>query len=348
MSITRVAKLAGVSSSTVSRVINNHPRVAPETADSVRKVMAKIGYTPSANRPGPKPANRVRPQSDPYRFAVLGGGVRPGQSSPGFEQLMQGIANAIAKHNAELTFISVPDSADAFEQRLQQARVNGIFTHGFFLGPIRSKLVAYPCMTLMGNRRRPDFGDQVMQDPYAVGELAARYLMDRGHKLLCFFNMDSSHWAIHLYGHAFEATAQAGGARVLGLETERRTAPDVHADFGAEAVEKLVRSYLALPERPTGIFVAEDAQTALLQPALQRAGVELGPGKVEIVSCNNERPYLMGLSPFPATIDIRIPTISARGVEQLVRRVEDAGASLEERVITLIQPRMVLPEAGEG
>ena len=52
MSITLVAKKAGVSSSTVSRVINNHPRVAPETVRTVRRVMADMGYTPSERRPG--------------------------------------------------------------------------------------------------------------------------------------------------------------------------------------------------------------------------------------------------------------------------------------------------------
>ena len=56
MSISKVAKLAGVSSSTVSRVINNHPRVAPETAENVRKAMRALSYTPSDRRPGPKPA----------------------------------------------------------------------------------------------------------------------------------------------------------------------------------------------------------------------------------------------------------------------------------------------------
>ena len=63
MSITRVAKLAGVSSSTVSRVINRHPRVAPETALSVQKAMQQLGYTPSARRPGPTLGEEV--VSDP-------------------------------------------------------------------------------------------------------------------------------------------------------------------------------------------------------------------------------------------------------------------------------------------
>ena len=72
MSISKVAKLAGVSSSTVSRVINNHPRVAPETAQSVREAMQTLGYTPSETRPGPKPQSRIRRGTQEIAFFVLG------------------------------------------------------------------------------------------------------------------------------------------------------------------------------------------------------------------------------------------------------------------------------------
>lgn len=348
MSITRVAKLAGVSSSTVSRVINNHPRVAPETADTVRKVMQKIGYTPSANRPGPKPANRARPMGDLHRFLVLGAAPRPGVSAPGFEQLMQGVASAASRHNAELTYAHLPENPEFLAQRLSQQRISGIFISGVYANDFKSKLALYPCVCLMGNRRRPDFGDQVMQDAYGVGELAAQYLLGRGHKNVAFLNLDAEHWAIHLYGHAFNSTAHAGGATISIVEQEKRPVADSPADFGAEAVTRMVNAFLALSPRPTGLFIAEDSQTALLQPALQRAGVEFGAGKVEVVSCNNERPYLTGLSPYPATIDIRISTIGERGLEQLIRRVEQnpspASGQISDRTITLVQPRLVLPD----
>lgn len=44
-----IAKLAGVSRSTVSRVINNYPNVAPETKEKVERVIKKYGYVPHAS-----------------------------------------------------------------------------------------------------------------------------------------------------------------------------------------------------------------------------------------------------------------------------------------------------------
>ena len=52
MSIVEVAKLAGVSHTTVSRVINNEGSVSSETAERIRAVMKEMGYVPKPPRCG--------------------------------------------------------------------------------------------------------------------------------------------------------------------------------------------------------------------------------------------------------------------------------------------------------
>src|SRR5918998_2928850 len=107
MSITRVAKLAGVSSSTVSRVINNHPRVAPETAESVRKAMQELNYTPSDRRPGPKPSLRARTGAATIAFLVLG--TSRSRATPAFEGLLHGVSQGANQHDLNLVFTHVSD-----------------------------------------------------------------------------------------------------------------------------------------------------------------------------------------------------------------------------------------------
>jgi DNA-binding LacI/PurR family transcriptional regulator len=47
------------------------------------------------------------------------------------------------------------------------------------------------------------------------------------------------------------------------------------------------------------------------------------PGRdIDVISCNNEMSYLVGLDPRPATIDIGAETIGRRSVEQLLRRIK--------------------------
>ncbi|MEM7681488.1 MAG: substrate-binding domain-containing protein, partial [Planctomycetota bacterium] len=112
----------------------------------------------------------------------------------------------------------------------------------------------------------------------------------------------------------------------------------------AEAADRLVDDLLSRQPRIDGVFIAEDAQAALLVPALQRRGVDTGPGgDLSVISCNDERPYLMGLNPCPPTIDIRVEAIGRRGADQLLWRI--AQGSNADRMCTTVEPRLVLPES---
>ncbi|HEX8339676.1 MAG TPA: LacI family DNA-binding transcriptional regulator [Tepidisphaeraceae bacterium] len=337
MSITRVAKIAGVSSSTVSRVINNHPKVAPHTLDAVRKAMKSIGYTPSDRRPGPKPAQRALARATNIAFFVLGTGAR--RATPAFESLLRGVSMAADQHGLNLVFNQISDP-EQLTERVLGGKMDGVLLHGAL--PTQEpfeQIRRIPTVWLMGNRRRPKWGDQVMPNHYEVGYLAAKYLLGRGHKNLASFNLDGGHWGLALYGHAFRSTVRIDGGQAHALEMNRELTSGYWQEYSPHSVEAFVQRYLRINPRPTGLFVADDMQVAMIQPALQRAGVEIGPGRVEVVSCNNEQPYLVGLSPKPTEIDIHAESIGRRGVDHLLWRI--AHAQTEERTTTIIEPFLV-------
>jgi LacI family transcriptional regulator len=342
MSITLVAKKAGVSSSTVSRVINNHPRVAPETVRTVRRVMADMGYTPSERRPGPKP--QVRNQSPARHIAFLKFTTRQ-QASPGFELLLRGVANAARRENLTLTLHDLPAAAE-FPRKLFDAPITGYLVHGAIPSPeLRRMIGATPTVWIMGNSQRPDWGDHVMPDMLDIGRLAALYLGGRGHRQVAFANVDAGHWPFRLYWQAFAATAEETGMQAARLLPPRHLARQAGSPYSQGAVDGLVESFLALAPRPTGLYVADDYQTAMIQPALIAAGVKVGPDGLDVISTNNEEAYLMGLSPKPASIDIRLELVGRRAVEQLLWRVDYP--SYEDRVISLVEPRLPAAQAAE-
>ncbi|HYO10590.1 MAG TPA: LacI family DNA-binding transcriptional regulator [Tepidisphaeraceae bacterium] len=337
MSIFEVAKLAGVSSSTVSRVINNHPRVAPETAQSVRKAMKTLGYTPSERRPGPKPSFRSRSGVANIAFLVLG--ASRSRATPAFEDLLRGVSGGASNNDLNLIFNHITE-LDQVPGRVFDQRVDGLLLHGAVpAGEFREQLRRFPTVWLMGNRIRPDWGDQVLPDAFEIGQMGANHLLSRGHKHLVFLNLDAGHWALRMYGHAFAATASDAEAHVHKIEQVHEKAPGYWHGYSVESVEQIVQRYLALEPRPTGIFVADDMQVAMIQPALQKHGVDLAAGGVEVISCNNEQPYLVGLHPRPAVIDIRVESIGRRGVDQLLWRLEHT--DVPERIITTIEPFVV-------
>ena len=339
MSITRVAKLAGVSSSTVSRVINDHPRVAPDTVKAVREAMQQLSYVPSDRRPGPKPLRRHEQRTLNVAFLALGS-VR-GTATPGFSELLGGVSQAANQHGVRLSFSHVPDTS-TLAQQLQNVSFDGLLLHGQTPDSrARDLLAGTPTVWLMGNRTRPDWGDQVMPDAYAIGELAARHLWRRGHRHMAFLNLESCFWPLRIYEHAFVTTAEELGATVVSATHRRQHVDSYWQPHVPEAVEDVVSRVLKATPRPTGLFVADDMQVAQIQPALLRRKVKIGQGVnggVEIVSCNNELPYLAGLSPRPESIDIRLAAIGRRAIEQFIWRVKHR--SVSERFCIQIEPKI--------
>ena len=76
---------------------------------------------------------------------------------------------------------------------IRDLSVDGVLLHGS-TPPDDFAFRKLPCVWLMGNRRRPTFGDQVMPDPYDIGATAAQYLTSRGHRRLAYLNLDAGHW----------------------------------------------------------------------------------------------------------------------------------------------------------
>ena len=339
MSITKVAKRAGVSPSTVSRILNKRPKVAPDTVKAVRRAMNEIGYVPSENRPGPKPGMRAAVSRKNIAFITFGSSSRG--DTPGFEQLIRGVSEAVNNRGMNLSIFHHHDPANP-PVPLADQQFHGLLLHGATPKPeVQAKLSGIPAVWLMANRHRPGWGDQVMPNHYDVGSNAAQYLYARGHKQLAFLNMDRLHWAFRMYYHAFSAAAEQLGATTIKVEHTADEGADYWFKYAPSLIETIADEFLALNPRPTGIMIADDIQTALIQPVLQGKGLRIGPAHAEIVSVNNEKPYLVGLNPWPAVVDIRAATIGSCAVSQLLWRMQypnDCGP-----LMVLVPPEMVLP-----
>src|SRR4051812_26765258 len=99
MSLQRVAQLAGVSTSTVSRVVHEHPSVASETASAVRAAMQRLSFTPAVRRPrnGHASLNHNGNGHDLRQTTALGFlilGTSGANAAPAFEKLLRGVSAA--------------------------------------------------------------------------------------------------------------------------------------------------------------------------------------------------------------------------------------------------------------
>jgi LacI family transcriptional regulator len=340
MSMQRVAQLAGVSTSTVSRVFHDDPCVAADTAAAVRQVVRQMGFTPATRRRRNGTNGNHRPTGNAIAFLVLG--TSGSNATPGFEKLLRGVSDAANDNNLSLILSFVSDPSD-IPTRLLDRQLAGVLCHGDQPGASGlARLRALPSVWLMANRHRPRWGDQVMPNNAVIGDVAGRYLVRRGHRRLAYLGVGRDGWSMQLRSFAFGKAAEDAGAAAQLFEAPTGQPNDYWgADGLASAAEQLVAQILATAPMPTGLFVAEDRLLPVIDRALRARGIRPG-NDVEVISCNNEQPHYAGLVALPARIDIRPEAIGRRGVEQLLWRMRNG--DVRERVRVMVDPVLIEPE----
>jgi len=339
MSIREVAKLAGVSMSTVSRVVNDHPSIAVETAHHVREAMAQLRFTPTIRRPSKIHVNHSTARETAIAFLVFGESGM--QVAPTFQKLLRGVSDEAARMNLSLVFSFVGEG-DELPPSIAAGQIKGLLLHGKRPPTaLQARLRHLPTVWLMANRERSQWGDQVMPNNPVIGELAARYLRSRGHKHLACLKADNDGWSLRFRAWAFAQVSSELGTTACVLQAEEKVSTDLWEPRNLdETAESLVNQLLACQPRPTGIFVLEDRLLPIIHTALHARGLRTGPqGDIELVSCNNERPHHAFALGQVASVDLRAELIGLQGVKQLIWRMQNADRP--ERTTLLIEPVLV-------
>ncbi|MEE1675994.1 substrate-binding domain-containing protein [Agarivorans aestuarii] len=171
-----VAAAAGVSVATVSRVVNNGPKVSAKNRDLVKKVMLELGYRPNAN------ARALVTQTNPTLGLVFSE-----LTDPFFATLAGGVEKVTRNNNIQLLIsnglVSAESEKRAIETLLEQ-RCQALVVHSKALS--NQALIDYaeavPALVLI-NRYIPEIAHRcVWLDNQAGGEAAARHLLSLGHK----------------------------------------------------------------------------------------------------------------------------------------------------------------------
>ncbi len=328
MSIVEVAKLAKVSNATVSRVVNGSDSVKPETVMRVKQAMAKIGYTPKPllSRPGPRPGSRQHGggfQGKRTGIIALVMCMKPSflGVSPTMASAVHGVEEALTQRGLSMVQVYVQPGGP-IPSILTKNRIDGSLVIHAMPENVEAVLSKQARVTLMSDAT--SHSDHVFCDNEIIGNLAFEYLKDRGNRHIAFLTLHKNHPASISRKEAFCRMAKKSQIEVDVFEHENKwgndllNKPQIMESMCMATVEQMLK----LSEMPRGIFVTSDAFTAILYPVLKLAGIR--PGKdVDVISCNNEPMLLAGLSPRPATIDIKSEYVGQRAVEQLCYRIQN-------------------------
>jgi DNA-binding LacI/PurR family transcriptional regulator len=259
--IKQVAKAAGVSTQTVSRVINDRPDVAPDTRERILTTIDELGYQPSA-------LARSLIQQRSYTLGVVTAGLK----HIGPSRTLNGITSAAeeAGYSLLLKELSRFDADDVIPifQALVARHVDGIIWAVPEVGENRNWVskqsfdLKIP-MVYLAMEPKENIST-VGIDNYLGGQIAMSHLLEQGYRRIGHISGPMDWWEARQRMVAWKDTLQVNG---LDAQDEHWVEGNWSSASGAQAVERLFERY---PEMDS-IFVGNDQMAlGVIQSSWQR------------------------------------------------------------------------------
>ncbi len=326
-----IASEAGVSLGTVSYVINNDPRIKTATAVKVRSVIDNLGYIPKAtpHRKGVRSIREKR-RRQTNRLALISIGKLPSiLRAPVYTEILAGVEETLRKNGKALIYHHFTDERDLKKLSSLVGQVDGIILFaGELTEELRREFSGYICVGLMSNSKKNLWWDNVNADNDRIGELAAECLI-RKNCLNCAFIGELEGTTVMAHrGKVFKKCLEEAGVACFDFGDPVMVIDERHHYVDREKMSVLIDKVMAVRPKITGIFFPGDIITAGAYPVFHAKGIV--PGRdIEVVTCNNERPLLANLHPYPNVIDIHAYGIGRRAVELFLWRIKNPNAPLE-------------------
>ena len=266
-----VAKRAGVSITTVSRMLNDPDKVNSETRERVMAAVDALGFMPKAEA-------RARALRRTGRIGV----ISPFFTAPSFVQRLRGISEALSAKKFELVIYTV-DSADHLKSFLASLPLTGNLDGLIILSlPVDDanvrRLVEHGLPTVLVEFPHPNLSSVVIDDVMG-GCIAARYLLDKGHHRIAFLgDTDLPEYSLHPVSQRLVGFRKA--LKEAGIEL-----PNVFvrlAPYSQEQTRQVAAELLSLSQPPTAIFAATDFQALGVLKAARQLKIQV-PEQLAVV-----------------------------------------------------------------
>jgi DNA-binding LacI/PurR family transcriptional regulator len=271
VSIKDIARAMNISYSTVSRALNNSPRVKAETRQQIQQLAATMGYLPSA----------VARSLVTRRTNTLGIVVTK-ITDLFFAEVIQGIEEAALSYGYSIILTNSagqPEYELAAIQSLRERRVDGIILVAACASTeSKQRLFSQPLETpivIINNVHQEHIGFSVETDNLQGGCIATQHLLDLGHRRIAYIAGPVSEWDSVERQQGYVQTLQAAGVVV---DSALMIRGDNLPAGGFQAMHQL----LALPTPPSAIFCYNDVTALGAMRAAYSAGKSV-PQDISIV-----------------------------------------------------------------
>jgi LacI family transcriptional regulator len=324
-----VARAAGVSPKTVSRVINADEPVAALTRAAVQDAIAELGYVPSS-------AARAMRSNCSGLIGLITGGIS--QSPTGGEPgglpdllIVQGVLRALEASGRTLLIsdtLGRAERAPDLIRTFMQHRVEGlIYVASYHRRVSLPKLVGVPNVVL-ANCYDDHGAEAVLPDDYRGQRALVEGLIARGHRRIAYLTLSPALDATRLRAQGYaDALAEAGLAfdPALVLPADLST-PDPVAE--AQLLWDAIDRVLGLAEPPTVLCFGNDRMAVRAYGILRSRGLSL-PADISLAGYDNYRTITETLLPTLTSVELPYLAMGIRAGDLLLARIRGGAGSAQ-------------------
>lgn len=320
VTIDLVAKSAGVSRATVSRVLNGTAKVSPEREKAVKKAIAKYNFKPNAT------ARRLAGGRSGLIALLMEESSEEFFLNPFWGQVVQGFSAAIADAGLHPLLLIRPKSGteDSLFATLQAGQMDGLAIFSWHR-PLKSfEKMLDPRMAVvfggdLGGSKKYPFVDV---DNVKGGYLATKHLIDSGCKNIVTITGDLKLQSGRDRLDGYEKAITAAGLKISDQLI-------IHGDYTQSKAEELTRLLVKNKTKFDGVFAGNDLSAVGAINVLLQNGISV-PGKVKVVGFDDS-PIANKNQPSITTIRQPIRELGAQVAESLLAILD--GQEVEDKIL---------------
>lgn len=324
MKIRDIAKLAGVSTATVSHVINNTRYVSEETRQKVLSAIEGSGYTPNAHA-------RNLASKNSHTFGLILSDI----SNPFFPDLVKSIQKRAGELGYDIIMAHTdydPDRTVASVRRMLAQRVSGVAVmtsemDGALVGRLAASEIA---VVFLDVGQVGEFVSNIVVDYEKGIRAGVEHLLELGHRRIVYISGPLRLKSAQRRHLAFNKTMKKYESELFIFE----------GDFRATGGQQAVTVMLQQKHRPTAIVAANDLMAIGAMRELRKAGLRV-PEDVSVVGFDDIL-FAELTDPPLTTINLPRSDIGRSAVEALLHTVRNEDNQGREYRIT---PRLIVRES---
>jgi len=319
-----VARLAGVSISTVSHVINETRHVSDTLQKRVLNAMDELGYMPNAIARG-----LVRKET------LTIGMLLPDIANPFFAELSRGIEDTSYDHNYSVILCNSDGNLEKehrYIKMLLEKRVDGIIfvAAGMSVEHIRVLQERNMPLVVIDRELAGVVVDAVLTDNADGGWKATRHLLELGHRRISCIAGPSG---ITLSDQRITGYCQALCERDIPIDEDLIVEGDFQCEGGYQALKQLMQ----VDDPPTAIFSCNDLMAIGAMHAAHDLGREV-PAELSVVGFDDIR-FASFINPPLSTIHQPKYEMSTLAAKMLLERIQNPDMKVRRQVL---KPRLVI------